>query len=175
MDPHAPQLRFRWHPQLKSLLYARIAALLCMTLGTGMLFSGQPGMQAVGWWFALAPLLAMLDRDIEVLPASRSLRSRHTFLGVFPLWQREIPLDRYIAVTARRSSTQRQPSPVETETLALVRRSGRFHSVQYFQVPRDEVAPEPRAALARLSKATGLPVRACPDAWFTKNAPGVES
>ena len=75
------------------------------------------------------------------------------------------------AVTCRRSSNGKGVSINEQEWIALVRPSGKFSYVTFFNARKKEVCTRGIATAHLLSETTGLPIRDYPDRLFNRKAP----
>ena len=156
---------FSWHPERK-IRYSLLA--IPLLVGVAFFLFGPRGKmeRGVAWWFMTAPLLGMVEGSARVESSSRRLVRKWRLLGVLPLWTKEDDLDGFEAVTRRRCPNRKGP---ETEWVVLVRRSGGFVWIRYFQVSRYAACPAAKAAADRLSEATGLPVAGYPDRTFSKS------
>lgn len=164
-----------WHPASGRIWRYGICSIPIM-IGAWVLLAKPMPMSGpatfVGWWFLCLPFLVLLERDHCVVTSTGMLRTRWMLLGIILLWQSEVPLSRYVAVTLRRVWGKRSVQGAhDMEYLALVKQTGKFRYLSYYRAGRNEVCSEARAMAALLSDATGLPIRDYPDALFTKKSP----
>jgi len=155
---------FSWHPE-RGIRYGILT--LPVLVGLAFFCFGPEGRmeQAIAWWFMTAPLLGMIEGTARVDAESRRLVRQWRLLGLIPLWTKQDDLDEFEAVTRRRCPNRKGP---ETEWVVLVRKSGGFVWIRYFQVNRLATCQAAKEAAGRLSEVTGLPVAAYPDRLFSK-------
>jgi hypothetical protein len=156
---------FSWHPE-RRIRYGILT--LPVLVGLAFFCFGPEGRmeRGIAWWFMTAPFLGMIEGTTRVEPDSRRLVRQWRLLGLIPLWTKQEDLDAFEAVTRRRCPNRRGP---ETEWVVLVRKSGGFVWIRYFQVSPQAACPAAKAAAERLSEATGLPVAAYQDRFFSKS------
>ena len=156
---------FSWHPE-RRIRYGMLA--LPVLSGLAFFWFGPEGRmeRGVAWWFMTAPLLGMIEGTARVEPECRRLVRQWRLLGLIPVWTKKDDLDAFEAVTRRRCPNRKGP---ETEWVAMVRKSGGFVWIRYFQVNRLATGQAAKGAAERLSEVTGLPMADYPDRLFSKS------
>ncbi len=164
--------RFSFHGSMPRWAYSFFS--IPLVVGLGMLLVPNPLPLIAPLWCIALPLIALTDREREIVRASGIIRNRWKLYGVIPVWKKDEPISRYEAVTSRRSSDSKGNSPSECEWIALVRPSGKFSYIRYFYARKNEVCAEAQANARLLSEATALPIQEYPDRMFNRRAPAAE-